>query len=39
MSDGPRVETPLELAYLSNVLGLPMPETPKVIAKAKTKGG
>lgn len=29
----------LELACLSNVLGLPMPETPKVIAKVKTKGG
>ena len=29
----------LELACLSNVLGLPMPEPPKVIAKAKTEGG
>lgn len=29
----------LELTYLSNALGLPMPETPKVIAKAKTIGG
>ena len=29
----------LELAYLSNVPWLPMPRTPKVIAKAKTKGG
>ena len=29
----------LELTCLSNALRLPMPETPKVIAKAKTKGG
>jgi len=29
----------LELACLSNVLGLPMPETPKVIAKVRTEGG
>ena len=29
----------LELACLSNVLGLPMPEPPKVIAKVRTEGG